>query len=82
MYIHNLLTPLPSVLQYLPRSSLLALDFLSSANLALTAQYMEPSQEVSIQRTLILYKLVNKRSETDLCNTQSSPRCGDRATVC
>jgi len=29
-----------------------------------------------------IYKLVNKRSDTDLGNTQSAPRGGERATVC
>jgi len=29
-----------------------------------------------------LYKLVNKGSDTDLGNTQSAPRGGERATVC
>jgi len=31
---------------------------------------------------IFLYKLVNKRSDTGLGNTQSAPRGGERATVC
>ena len=32
--------------------------------------------------SLFLYKLVNNRSNTDLGNTQSAPRGGERATAC
>jgi len=32
-------------------------------------------------RICFLYRLVNKRSDTDLGNTQSEPRGGERATV-
>ena len=31
---------------------------------------------------LIFFELVNKKSDTDLGNTQSAPRGGERATVC
>ena len=34
------------------------------------------------RQALLLYKLVNKRSDSDLGNTQTAPRSGERAAVC
>ena len=60
----------------------LCMNALAQAEARAAAGGEAKAHSVAQKVIIYIYKLVNKRSDTDLGNTQSAPRGGERSTVC